>query len=74
MAYFCTYFTKSKDGITGMPQNILLRQTHPIDWALIPIKDLRTNGNKDKTILFWKEIPDYFLDNPQFIDGYSIED
>jgi len=69
MSYFVTYFTKTKDGITGMPQNVLLRQTHPIDWAVVP-----TALDKDKTILFWKEIPDYFLENPEITDGFSIED
>lgn len=74
MAYFCTYYTKTSDGIIGMPQNVLLRTTHPIDWALEPIKSWRSDIDKEKTILFWKEIPDYFVENPEVAGGFSIED
>jgi hypothetical protein len=75
MAYFVVYYTTTSEGIASLPQNIILRYRHPVDWAVEPVKpNPDPYFDKEKFIMFWKEIPDYFLDNEDVMDGFDVED
>ena len=74
MAHFVTYYTTTSEGIASLPQNIILRYRHPVDWAVEPVTNGDTVFDKEKFILFWKEIPDHFLNNEDVTDGFDIED
>jgi hypothetical protein len=73
MAYFVTYYTLTGDCTPSLPTNLVLRQTHPIDWAANSTVD--KNGlERVKYVLFWKEVPDYFLDKQDIIERFEIEE